>query len=371
MESSSPGLTMKTHFPPNTEMIFRELTCSIGGTPLLAIQCRFRGHLRTIYVKSESQNLTGSIKDRVALHVLWTAYQRGMLKPGYAIAEGTGGNTGLAFAAVGRALGHPVTVFLSDKEPEERKTLVQRFGGTVAAIGSGDCEGLEGLRGAEEMAEETGAVFLPHRSFGSVSVEAHERSTGPELWYQLKARGSKPDAFVAGVGTGGTVMGVGRFLGKMDSAIRVHPIEVMDPLTSATECGPELHRIPGLSPNALPGVMDSGGMDRVIQVSDGDAILMARALDAQLGLGLGISSGANFLGALLVQKELGPEAVVATVFPDDNRRYPNIDLFGDEPVRDGFISPDVELSGYDSFRRSCRACDDVDECQPWMAEAGP
>jgi len=350
----------------STEMVFKGLSRSIGGTPLLAIQCRFRGHVRSIFAKSEQLNLTGSIKDRMALHVLRAAYRNGSIRPGFRIAEATSGNTGIAFSAIGRALGHPVTIFMPDWMSEERKSLIRSFGATIVPVSHEEGGFLGSIAKADEMAEQQQDVFLPHQFSNLANCEAHEQSTGPEIWYQLKARGLAPDAFVAGVGTGGTVMGVGRFLRSKNPSARIHPLEPLESPTLSTGCKVGKHRIQGISDEFIPDILDLPALDPVIQVSDGDAILMARALAAQLGLGVGISSGANLLGALLVQEELGPEAVVATVFSDDNKKYLSTDLFGDEPIRDHFISPEVELLSYDTLRRSCRTCSDLEECQHWV-----
>jgi cysteine synthase A len=356
----------------NAEMVFKGLARSIGATPLLAIKCKFRGQPRTIFAKSEQLNFTGSIKDRMALHVLRTAYEKGTIRPGYAIAEATSGNTGISFSAIGRALGHPVTIFMPDWMSEERKSLIRSFGAEVVPVSHDEGGFLGSIAKADKMAERDGSVFLPHQFSNVANCEAHERSTGPEIWYQLKARELKPDGFVAGVGTGGTVMGVSRFLKSKDPSIKVHPLEPIESPTLSTGCKVGAHRIQGISDEFIPEILDLGSLESVVQVSDGDSILMARALAAQLGLGVGISSGANFLGALLVQEELGPDAVVVTVFSDDNKKYLSTALFGDEPVQDGFLSPDVELEGYDTLRRSCRTCSDLEECRHWAdAELGP
>ncbi len=356
----------------NTEMVFKGLARSIGATPLLAIRCDFRGHSRTVYAKSEQLNFTGSIKDRMALHVLRKAYEGGTIQPGYGIAEATSGNTGISFSAIGRALGHPVTIFMPDWMSEERKSLIRSFGATIVPVTQEEGGFVGSIAKADEMAEREGNVFLPHQFSNLANCEAHEQSTGPEIWYQLKARELKPDAFIAGVGTGGTVMGAGQFLRSMDSSVRVHPLEPKESPTLTTGCKVGKHRIQGISDEFIPDILDLSSLDPVIQVSDGDSILMARALAAQLGLGVGISSGANFLGALLVQEGLGPDAVVATVFPDDNKKYLSTDLFGDEPIKDDFLTPEVELLSYDTLRRSCRTCSDFDECRHWVdAGLGP
>jgi cysteine synthase A len=346
--------------------VFEGLALSIGGTPLLAIQCKFRGESRTIFAKAEHLNFTGSIKDRVALHVLRTAYEAGTIQPGYRIAHASFENTGISFSAIGRALGHPVTVSMPVWVSEERKDLFRRFGATMvpASLEEGSLPG--SIAKADEIAEQEGNVFLPHKSPDNAKSEAHEKSTGPEIWCQLKARELTPDAFVAGVGTGGTVMGVGQFLRSKEPSVRVHSLEAMEPPSLSTGEGVGKHRIHGLSDEFPPDVLDPEFLDSAIQVSDGDAIRMAMALENWLGLGVGISSGANFLGALLVQEDLGPDAVVATVFPDDNKKYLSTDLLWEEPIRDDFISPEVELLSYDTLRNSCRTCGDLDECQQWV-----
>ncbi len=353
-------------------MVFKGLARSIGATPLLAIRCDFRGHSRTVYAKSEQLNFTGSIKDRMALHVLRKAYEGGTIQPGYGIAEATSGNTGISFSAIGRALGHPVTIFMPDWMSEERKSLIRSFGASIVPVTLEEGGFVGGIEKADEMAEREGNVFLPHQFSNLANCEAHEQSTGPEIWYQLKARELKAGAFIAGVRTGGTVMGAGQFLRSKDPSVRVHPLEPKESPTLSTGCKVGKHRIQGISDEFIPDILDLSSLDPVIQVSDGDSILMARALAAQLGLGVGISSGANFLGALLVQEELGPDAVVATVFPDDNKKYLSTDLFGDEPIRDDFLTPEVELLSYGTLRRSCRTCSDFDECRHWVdAGLGP
>ena len=161
-------------------------------------------------------------------------------------------------------------------------------------------------------------------------------------------------------------MGAGRFLKARNPSIKVHPLEPIESPTLTTGCKVGCHRIQGISDEFIPEILDLSSLDSVIQVSDGDSILMARALAAQLGLGVGISSGANFLGALLVQEELGPDAVVVTVFSDDNKKYLSTALFGDEPIQDGYLSPEVELESYDTLRRSCKTCNDLEECRHWV-----
>jgi cysteine synthase A len=341
---------------------------SVGNTPLHAIRFRFRGRERALYAKAEQLSLTGSIKDRMALYVLERAYAEGRIKPGDVIAEATSGNTGIAFAAIGRALGHPVTIFMPDWMSRERRDLIESFGATVVPVSKEQGGFLGAIHRCEELAAGRDDVFLPRQFANHANVEAHERTTGPEIWYQLDARGLVPHAFVAGVGTGGTVMGVGRYLRRRRPGIRIHPLEPAESPTLSTGCKVGRHRIQGISDEFIPPIVDLAALDEVIAVSDGDAIVMAQRLAAGLGLGVGISSGANFLGALMAQERLGGEAVVATVFPDDNKKYLSTALLAKEPARAGYLAPEVELLGFDTLRRACRTCSDLDECEHWPPE---
>ncbi len=345
------------------EMTFRGLARSIGNTPLFAIRYRFRGRERTLFAKPEQLNLTGSVKDRMALHILRRADAEGRLRPGDRIVEATSGNTGISFAAIGRALGHPVTIYMPDWMSRERVALIRGYGAEVVPVSAREGGFLGSIRLAEELAVAREDVFLPRQFSNQANVEAHAESTGPELWYQLGARGLVPDAFVAGVGTGGTVMGVGAYLRMRNPAVRIHPLEPAESPTLSTGRRVGKHRIQGISDEFIPPIVDLDRLGPVVSVADGDAILMARALAAGLGLGVGISSGANLLGAIVVQDQLGDDAVVTTVFADDNRKYLSTALFDDEPVRPAYLSPDVELLGYDVLRRSCRTCSDLDQCE--------
>ncbi len=193
---------------------------------------------------------------------------------------------------------------------------------------------------------------------------AHELATGPEIWWQLSFSSLTPNAFVAGVGTGGTVMGVGRFLRTQNPNVKVHPLEPAESPTLKTGHKTGHHRIQGISDEFIPEILDRGALDDIVDVSDGDAIIMAQKLASRLGLGVGISSGANFVGALKVQNALGADAVVATVFPDDNKKYLSTSLLQDEPLKEGYLSPDVELADYHAFKRVCHTCCEMDRMSP-------
>ncbi len=333
----------------------------VGNTPLLAIELRYRGERRVLYAKAENLNMTGSIKDRMALHIIRRAYETGRLSPGGLIIEATSGNTGISFAGIGRAMGHPVAIFMPDWMSEERKNLIRAYGARIHLVSREE----GGFLGSIEQAEALGAVtpngFLPSQFKNEHNVEAHSLGTGPEIWFQLETHGLEPDAIVAGVGTGGTIMGAGRYLSLRRPAVRVHPLEPTNSPTLSTGHRVGRHRIQGISDEFIPPIVDLSRLDEVVDVDDGDSIIMARKLASEVGLGVGISSGANLLGALKLQNQMGRDAVVVTVLPDDNKKYMSTDLLREEPVKEGFLSTDVELLGFRAFNRVCNICFDSKE----------
>lgn len=339
------------------EARFEGLRRLIGNTPLLAIDYAFRGRRRRIYAKSENLNMTGSVKDRMALHVLRRAYEKGAIRPGALIVEATSGNAGISLAAVGRALGHPVAIFMPDWMSVERVSLMRAFGAVIHPVNSDEASFLTSIGKAEELAEVSPGAFLPRQFSNLDSFEAHEASTGPEIHWQLGAQGLVPSAFVAGVGTGGTVMGVGRYLSEHHPGVRIHPVEPSNSPTLSAGRRIGRHRIQGFSDEFVPPIVDLERLDHVVGVDDGDAILMTQKLARELGLGVGISSGANFLAAVLVQDMLGSGAVVVTVFPDSNKKYLTSELARDEPVRRDHLTPWVELKCFTALPRVCQMCD--------------
>jgi len=347
----------------------RGLEHLVGNSPVLAIAFAYRGERRTIYAKAENLNMTGSIKDRMALHIVRQGYLRGMLEPGAPIIEATSGNTGISIAGIGRAMGHPVTIFMPDWLSRERVDLIRSLGADIHLVSAQQGGFLGCIERAEAMADGSGA-FLSRQFSNEDNVEAHFETTGPEIWWQLLYNGIEPGAFVAGVGTGGTVMGVGRFLRKMSPSVKVHPLEPASSPTLSTGCKVGRHRIQGVSDEFIPPIVDLEFLDEVIDVDDGDAILMAQKLARGLGLGVGISSGANFLGALRALEIHGGSTVVVTVFPDDNKKYLSTDLLRDEPARGGFLSPDVELLEFDAFKRVCPTCCEPEDCVIHAAREG-
>jgi cysteine synthase A len=350
--------------------LIASLSRTIGNTPLLRLRLRYRNMDRELYAKFEQHNLTGSIKDRMALHIIREARAMGRLRPGDTIVEATSGNTGIAFAAIGRALGYAVRIYLPDWMSHERMDLLRSYGATLVTVSRSEGGFSGSIEQAENWAASHDGTFLPRQFDNPANTEAHRLTTGPEIWWQLAERGLEPDAFVAGVGTGGTVMGVGRALRERKPTVRVHPVEPAESPTLSTGHKVGSHRIQGISDEFIPAIVDLAELDEVLAVHDGDAILMAQMLAARLGLGVGISSGANLLAALMAQDRISPEAVVATVFSDDNKKYLSTGLLGSEPPRAGYLTPNVELLGYEVVRRSCRTCSDADVCEHWAGRAG-
>lgn len=348
---------MQSSVEENLKQRIQALGRLVGNTPLLGIECSYRGHARVIYAKCEQMNLTGSIKDRMALHILKSSYASGELRPGDTIVEATSGNTGISFAALGRSLGHRVCIFMPDWMSRERMDLIRGYGAEIVPVSKEQGGFLGSIRLAEELAAPRADVFLPRQFSNSANIDAHATTTGPEIWAQLECAGLAPDAFVAGVGTGGTVMGVGQYLRSRDPGIKVHPVEPAESPTLSTGCKVGKHRIQGVSDEFVPALIDLESLDEIIAMPDGDSILMAQKLATVLGLAVGISSGCNFLAALKLQEQLGRDAVVVTVFPDDNRKYLSTDLMCVEPVRESYVAPGVELLGLTTTGRICEFCD--------------
>ena len=347
----------------------RGLRVLVGNTPLLALDFSIDGAApRRIYAKAESLNMTGSIKDRMALHIIRRAYETGELKPGALIVEATSGNTGISFCAVGRALGHPVTIFMPDWMSAERIALVKSFGATIRLVSKEEGGFLGSIALAEALAAATPGAFLPRQFDNEENCAAHFQTTGPEIWAQFRNEGLVPDAFVAGVGTGGTIMGTGRFLRSVQPSIRLHPVEPANSPTLSTGHKVGKHRIQGISDEFIPSIVRLEELDEVLAVDDGDAIHMASRLASDLGLAVGISSGANFLAAIAAQDALGPDAVVVTVFADSNKKYLSTDLLRDEPVKSEFRAPHVRLHGFRAMNRVCDVC--FDPADPASVPAG-
>lgn len=332
------------------EKKFQDLWLLVGNTPMMRIEYKYKGKPGSIYVKCEHYNLTGSIKDRMALYILHRAYQAGNIHTGDVIVEATSGNTGIAFAAIGKALGHAVRIIMPDWLSKERIDIIKSLGAEIILVSKEQGGFLGSIQLSEEMAAK-GGVFLPKQFENCYNSEAHERTTAREIDEQLQSVGLRPDALVAGVGTGGTVMGLGNYFKKQDPAIKVHPLEPAESPTLSTGHKIGKHRIQGISDEFIPSIVELDFLDEIMDAQDGDAILMAQKLSSQLGLAVGISAGANVVGAIKLAERYASGAVIVTVLPDSNKKYLSTALMGDEPVREGYISTDVELVSFSPISR--------------------
>ncbi|MDQ0508352.1 cysteine synthase A [Peptoniphilus ivorii] len=287
---------------------------TVGNTPL--VQLSMGGG--RIYAKLEKNNPAMSIKDRVARAMIEDAIERGALKPGMKIVEPTSGNTGIALAMIGKQLGYPATIVMPASMSEERKKLIRSFGAELLLVKEGGMQAA--VDKAKELAE-SGAYFMADQFNNPANPRTHEEITGPEILKALDAI----DAFVAGIGTGGTVTGVGRALKahkKNTLIVGLEPAE--SPLLSAGKAGG--HKIQGIGANFVPGNYDPEVVDRILTVEGDAAIAMAKKLAAEEGLSVGISAGANVVGALRLAEEV--KGNVVTVLPDAAERYMSTELFG-------------------------------------------
>jgi cysteine synthase A len=287
----------------------------------------------------------------MALYILQKAYEQDSIKRGDVIVEATSGNTGIAFSAIGKALGHEVKIIMPDWLSKERVDIIKSLGAEVILVSKEEGGFLGSIALSEKMAKESELVFLPKQFENCYNVEAHEKTTGSEIWMQLQSINLEPDAFVAGVGTGGTIMGVGNYLKQINPFIRIHPLEPKESPTLSSGHKVGSHRIQGISDEFIPAIVKLDKMNEVVQASDGDSILMAQKIARQLGLAVGISSGANLIGAVEVQNDLGDNAVVVTVLSDSNKKYLSTDLVKEEPVKEGYVTPEVEFIDYMPVKR--------------------
>lgn len=316
----------------------------IGNTPLVQVNFKYKGKPAKIYSKLEYYNYTGSIKDRVALYMLKKAYVEKKLKENDIIIEATSGNTGISFAAIGTYLGNDVHIYMPDWLSSERMKLLQSFNAQLHLVSKNDGGFKKCISLTKDIAKDAKNIFLPNQFSNNDNILAHYTSTGPEILSTMKKHNLTPTAFIAGVGTGGTVMGIGKYLkDEVDNNLKVYPLEPANSPTLSTGKCVSSHRIQGISDEFIPPILDLKKLNHIVSVDDGDSIIMAQKFSKIFGLGIGISSGANFIGAVKVLAENNFQDNIVTVFSDDNKKYLSTDLLKNEPVKDNFISSDIEL----------------------------
>lgn len=322
---------------------FDNISAMIGRTPLLEIHYTYKGEPGRIFAKAEYFNLSGSIKDRVAFHILRKAYEEGTVSPDDIIVEATSGNTGIAFSAVGSFLGHRVVIYMPDWMSRERINLMKSFGAEVRLVSREEGGFLGSIALTEKLAEQ-GGVFLPRQFSNEDNTEAHFIGTGEEISRQLAALGLKADGIVAGVGTGGTVMGIGRRLREDNRECAVFPLEPLNSPTLSTGYKVGKHRIQGISDEFIPDILKLPETTGVVSVDDIDSIIMSKMLSKRFGIGVGISSGANMLGCILAKEKLGKDSTVVTVFADDNKKYLSTDYSDEFDIKEEYLTHDIVLT---------------------------
>lgn len=328
---------------------FKNIKNMIGSTPLLEITLNYKGEMRKVYAKAEYFNITGSIKDRVAYYILENAYKTGKIKEGNIIAEATSGNTGIAFSALGSYLGHKVIIYMPDWMSKERINLIKSYGAEIRLV-SKDEGGFLGSIAMTEKLAVNGDVFLPCQFSNEDNTHAHYFTTGEEISNQLKAIGLVADGVVAGVGTGGTVMGIARRLKEDNPKCKAFPLEPLNSPTLSTGYKTGAHRIQGISDEFIPPILKMEEMHSVVSVDDIDSIIMAKMLSNKFGIGVGISSGANILGCLKAQDMIGSDKVIVTVLADDNKKYLSTDYSEDWEVKAEYMTKDIELISVKSYK---------------------
>lgn len=300
----------------------------LGHTPMVKIKYRFRGQENVIFAKLESFNLTGSIKDRVAYYMIKEGKKNGSLKENQPIVEATSGNTGISLAALGALFHHKVHIFMPIWASEERKKIMKSYGATLTLVTKEEGGFQACLEKASKFAQENHA-FYPDQFSSKANFLAHYETTGPEIFSQVD---QEIGGFVSGVGTGGTLMGIGKYLKEKNSDFKVAAIEPANmPLLSKKEIlGP--HQIEGIGDDFIPALVDEDMIDEIYLIRDEEALEMSKRLAKELGLGVGISSGANFLGCVLLGDKI--HKPVVTVFADDHKKYLTTALVQEKTEKD-------------------------------------
>ncbi len=301
--------------------IAEDVTKLIGNTPLVRLNRVVEPGMATVLGKMESLNPAGSVKDRIALSMIEDAERRGILKPGATIVEPTSGNTGIGLAMVCAARGYKLILTMPEDMSVERRTLLARYGAQVVLTPA--IEGMTGaVYAAEKLVAENPDYFMPQQFVNPANPEIHRKTTAKEI---LQATDGRIDAFVAGVGTGGTITGVGEVLKDKDPNILVVAVEpARSPVLSGGR--PRIHGIQGIGASFIPGVLNLDIIDEIIRVDDRDAFAMTLRLMREEGLMVGISSGANVFAALQVARRLGPGRTVVTVLADTGERYLSVNI---------------------------------------------
>ena len=317
----------------------------IGKTPMIKITCEYQEKKVNIYTKLEYYNLTGSIKDRVAYYIIKKAQKEGKLKENMPIVEATSGNTGISLAAIGAYYQNPVYIFMPNWASKERIQLMKNYGANVILISKEQGGFIECVKRAKKLAEEKQG-FLVNQFSNKNNYKVHFETTGREILEELKQIESKGEeikigGFISGVGTGGTLMGIGDRLKEEYKEMKIVALEPDKmPIISGGKIQGQ-HKIEGIGDDFVPDLLDRKKIDEIILVNDDDAINMSRKIARKLGIGVGISSGANLIGAVLLATKIGKDVI--TVFADDNKKYLSTGLSNEMEENEKFISNKIKL----------------------------
>jgi cysteine synthase A len=308
--------------------IVQSVTELIGDTPLVRLNRLVPEDSAEIYVKLEYQNPGASVKDRIAVSMIEVAEQEGRIKPGDTIVEPTSGNTGIGLALVAAAKGYKAILVMPETMSLERRNLLRAYGAELVLTPG--AEGMNGaVRKAEELVKENPSYFMPQQFKNLANVKVHRETTGPEIVEAINSLDGKLDAFVAGIGTGGTISGAGEVLKQNFKDIKIYAVEpAASPLLSGGNPGP--HKIQGIGANFVPDILNREIYDGVITVENEEAFEYARRAAKEEGILCGISSGAAIYAALKVAKELGKGKRVVAVVPSNGERYLSTPLFNFE-----------------------------------------
>lgn len=307
----------------------------IGDTPLIKICVKYKNIKKEVFVKLEYYNYTGSVKDRVADYIIRKSYENEGLKKGMPIIEATSGNTGISFSALGALYGHTVHIFMPDWVSVERIKIMKLYGAKVYLVSKEEGGFQECIRRADNLAKEING-FRPQQFSNKLNTEVHYLYTGNEIASKLE----NVSAFVCGFGTGGTLMGISKRLKEKFYNLKSYAMEPENMTLLGTEKRLGEHKIEGIGDDFLPELIDKRLIDDVVTINDYEAINMSRRLAKVLGLGVGISSGANFLASVLIE-----ENSVVTIFADDIKKYLSTDL---TKVNDKhYLSDEIEFESFE------------------------
>ena len=308
----------------------------IGNTPMIKINYKYKDKIKYVYAKLEYYNLSGSIKDRVAYYMICKAKEKGILTENMPLIEATSGNTGISLSALGSYFKHPVFIFMPDWVSEERIKIMQMYGANVTLISKEEGGFTRCIKEAKNLANKING-FLTNQFSNMDNVLAHYETTGEEIVQKIKV-----DGFISGIGTGGTLVGTAKKL-KEYNDVSIYAIEPKN--MSLIKMGTKgSHKIEGIGDEFIPDIIDLNLIDDIILIEDDEAIKMSQKLATSLGIGVGISSGANLLGAILMHEKI--DGNIVTIFPDDLKKYITTDL--SKPINnDKLLSSQIELLNYE------------------------